>query len=281
MQELYFAMLGDEINLPLYVTGVGSSDPERNCVRPSGHIYNQIIYTARGEGVLTFDGQDYMIPKGCGFFLPAYYPHSYHSKDDTPWETHWVTFSGALAQRIDECLGLAKPVVFKTNDLSQLEKRWEKILKSTRSQSLNSGHQNSSHLYSYLVEVNRLISRPLSPKETNRMAQLKLIIEYMDLNYASDITLTDLSKVANLSAQYICRIFKEYMNMRPFEHLTKKRILEAKKLLLNTKLSISDISKAVGYNDCSYFCAVFKKQENVSPAEYRSLYADKNKVSEN
>lgn len=68
MQEFYFALLGDEVKLPLYVTGVGATDPERHCTRPTGHVYHQVIYTARGEGVLIIDGEEYKIPKCTGFF---------------------------------------------------------------------------------------------------------------------------------------------------------------------------------------------------------------------
>lgn len=275
MQEFYFALLGDEVKLPVYVTGVGATDPERRCARPSGHVYHQIIYTARGEGILTIDGEEYRIPKCTGFFLPANYPHNYQCKEGTTWETHWVSFSGSSADQVLSSLGLKKPVVFKAADLSNLEKIWEKMLKTIHSTNIHSGYTNSSLLYSFLVELNRTISCPASPRENHRMEQLKTIIGYIDQNYSMDISLTDLSKIVNLSPQYICRIFRECLNMRPFEHLTKKRIYEAKNLLLDTNLSINDISRSVGYNDCSYFCAVFKKQENVSPAEYRMLYAER------
>ena len=63
--------------------------------------------------------------------------------------------------------------------------------------------------------------------------------------------------------------------MRPFEHLAKKRIFESKKLLIETDLSIADVAKAVGYNDCSYFCVVFKRQEGVSPADYRVAFSER------
>lgn len=278
MQEFYFALLGDEVKLPLYVTGVGATDPERHCTRPTGHVYHQVIYTARGEGVLIIDGEEYKIPKRTGFFLPAYYPHEYRAKDGANWETHWVSFSGASVDQILVNLGLNVPTVFKAVDMTGLERQWEKMLKAIHSPNIHSGYTNSGLLYSFLVELNRTISCPSSPRENHRMEQLKSIIEYIDKNYAMDISLTDLSRIVNLSPQYICRIFRECMNMRPFEHLTKKRLYEAKNLLLDTSLSINDISKAVGYNDCSYFCAVFKKQENVSPAEYRMLYAERQLV---
>lgn len=275
MKEFYFALLGDEVKLPLYVTGVGSTDPEYHCQRPNGHVYYQLLYTARGEGVLTLDGVEYKIPEGVGFYLPAMYPHDYRPIDPANWETHWISFSGACIEQVLPAFEFDKPFVFKMTDINVFESIWLKMLKTIRTNNLHSGHSNSALLYTFLVELNKLVTCPASSRENHRMDQLTPIIEYIDQNYATNITLKELAKIANLSPQYICRIFKECLNMRPFEHLTKKRIFESKKLLTDTNLSINEISKAVGYNDCSYFCVVFKRQEGVSPAEYRSAYNER------
>ncbi len=275
MQEFYFALLGDEVKLPIYVTGVGSTDPEWHCVRPSGHVYNQIIYAARGDGLLIVDGVEYKIPKGWGFYLPAKYPHEYMGVGNVPLETHWISFAGSCIDSMLSSLDLEKPTVFKIGDLTTLEGIWAKMLKTIKSNDLGSGYANSALLYSFLVELNRIITCPAASKENSRMEQLQPIIDYIDRNYSMNITLKDLSRIVGLSPQYICRIFKECMNMRPFEHLAKKRIFESKKLLTETDLTITEISKAVGYNDCSYFCVVFKRQEGVSPADYRVAYAER------
>ncbi|NLZ45599.1 MAG: helix-turn-helix transcriptional regulator, partial [Clostridiales bacterium] len=70
----------------------------------------------------------------------------------------------------------------------------------------------------------------------------------------------------------LCRLFKECLNLRPFEYLARKRVQEAKTLLIEQHYTINEIASRVGYNDCSYFCAVFKKHEMLSPAEFRSLH---------
>lgn len=275
MQEFYFALLGDEVKLPLYVTGVGSTDPEYHCRRTNGHVYHQIIFGARGEGVLYIDGNEYKIPQGTGFFLPAMQPHEYKPTQAGEWETHWITFSGACIESVLPAFEFDKPFVFKMTDYSVFDSLWQKMLKTIRTNSLNNGHTNSALLYTFLVELNKLITCPASTKENHRMDQLAPILDYIDKNYATGITLKELAKIADLSPQYICRIFKECLNMRPFEHLTKKRIFESKKLLCETNLSINEVSKAVGYNDCSYFCVVFKRQEGVSPAEYRAAFNER------
>jgi YesN/AraC family two-component response regulator len=66
-------------------------------------------------------------------------------------------------------------------------------------------------------------------------------------------------------------VFKKYMNLRPFEYLTKKRIQEAKRLLVQTSTPIAKIGKMVGYEDKSYFGYVFKKYEKVTPSEFRGI----------
>jgi len=77
----------------------------------------------------------------------------------------------------------------------------------------------------------------------------------------------------DVSPQYLCRLFSNILRMRPFEYLTKFRIQKAKELLLgDCNIQISEVSKKIGYNDLSYFCALFKKFEGITPMEYRKVY---------
>lgn len=51
--------------------------------------------------------------------------------------------------------------------------------------------------------------------------------------------------------------------------LTSVRMNNAKKLLLSTNMSISEVGYSVGYNDANYFARVFKRQEKITPSEYK------------
>ena len=96
-----------------------------------------------------------------------------------------------------------------------------------------------------------------------------------------DVTLEELSKIAEFSPQYICRLFKECLNTRPFEYITKIRITKAKLLMLDTDLSLSEIHNLVGYKDSSYFSAIFKRHEKMSPNDFRNMYRKYYKYDEN
>ena len=57
---------------------------------------------------------------------------------------------------------------------------------------------------------------------SERSRLLLPVLNYIDENFRSDFSMTVLAELAGISQQHLCRIFKEAMNMRPGEYLTKK-----------------------------------------------------------
>lgn len=92
---------------------------------------------------------------------------------------------------------------------------------------------------------------------------------YIDEYYARDLSLDDVSRMVNISPYYFSKLFKEKSGENFIEYLTRVRIAHAKELLKNPELSIKEICLQVGYSDPNYFSRIFKKQEDVTPSEYR------------
>ncbi len=271
MNDFSYPTLTNETSLPFYVVGIGSIDREYHVKRDEGYPYHQIIYTTRGEGILRINNEEHVIKPGYGYYLPANVPHEYFTEQDI-WENHWIVFDG---KGVDEVLGLIdfkKEKVFRISDMGVLEAIFKKMLYLLKANYFYSGFQCSALLYQFLLELNRYVNLQTTAQDSNKLTQLKPVIEYINENYGSDITLQDLANIINLSPQYLCRLFKECYDMRPFEYLARKRIQQAKQLLVSEDISVNEISSRVGYNDCSYFCAVFKKHEMLSPVEFRSFH---------
>lgn len=157
-------------------------------------------------------------------------------------------------------------------DLNSLDAIFKKMLYLMRTNYYYCGQQCSAHLYQFFIELNRVVNLQNGSHDGAKQNQLQPVIDYINKNYRKDITLTELSVLIDLSPQYLCRLFKECLNLRPFEYLARKRIQQAKMLLLEDKKNINEIAAEVGYNDCSYFCAVFKRHEMLPPAEFRNLH---------
>ena len=100
-------------------------------------------------------------------------------------------------------------------------------------------------------------------------------IEYIEQNYQKNIRLEDLCEVANVSKQHLCRLFKNTLQMRPMEYVTKVRIQHAKSLLITTNYSIKEIAEMVGFSDNSYFAIVDYKQKTRGLCSYYGRWRDK------
>src|SRR6185369_1429343 len=85
------------------------------------------------------------------------------------------------------------------------------------------------------------------------------------------ISLRDMSRVAYLTTFHFNRVFHQITGLPPAKFISAMRLDEAKRLLLNTNLSITDISFEVGYNSLSTFTRRFTQRVGLGPREFRYL----------
>lgn len=96
------------------------------------------------------------------------------------------------------------------------------------------------------------------------------IKEYIEKNFKKEnLSLGEISKIFNMSPNYICRIFKEKTGTTLLNYINNLKILEAKKMLVQTDKKIWEISQELGYSNQYYFSMGFKKATGYSPKEYR------------
>lgn len=85
------------------------------------------------------------------------------------------------------------------------------------------------------------------------------------------ISLHDMSRVAYLSEFHFNRVFHQITGLPPAKFISALRLEEAKRLLLNTNSSITDICFEVGYNSLSTFTRRFTQRVGLGPREFRYL----------
>ena len=100
------------------------------------------------------------------------------------------------------------------------------------------------------------------------------ITRYMQEHVSEEISLSVLAEVFHLNPQYISQLFKNEIGVGFLAYLTNIRIEKAKKLLLSTALSVTEISSCAGYGDYRVFTKVFKKTEGVTPSQFRREFLD-------
>jgi two-component system response regulator YesN len=98
---------------------------------------------------------------------------------------------------------------------------------------------------------------------------------FIDNNLSSDIKLDDVARHVHMSPCYLSRIFSREVGVPFKKYMVKAKLAHARKLLLSTAKSISEIATEVGYQDTSYFCKIFRQDEGLSPNEYRIKHRPK------
>lgn len=95
-------------------------------------------------------------------------------------------------------------------------------------------------------------------KDYKRILQLKQVLEFIEHNYASPLTLQELSASVSMSPKYFCRFFSEMTHQTPMDYLNRQRIEQSCYELSTTDDSITEIAYRNGFNDLSYFIRTFK-----------------------
>lgn len=105
--------------------------------------------------------------------------------------------------------------------------------------------------------------------QTAPMSRLQRALGHVHKQFGRHLVESEVARICEMSPSRFCREFKAAMGMTFVDYLSRHRISEAKRLLTNRNMSVTDVAAAVGFTDPSYFTRVFRKLEGASPSFYR------------
>ncbi|GEM_PF-4130320 len=255
-----------------------------------------ILLTVSGCGVLSVNGKERKLLPGRAAWIDCSEPYQLIPEpSEKPLEALWVRFGGATSDAYyrgflqesggenvvyPSCVARAEEIlrdILRTAEKGAAEKEaamqegtmQEGTLKEAAEQKEMSQHDDlrvSCLLTALFLEcIEGKNANTVTSKRPDYVARIK---DYLNLHYGSKLTLADMGKEVNVSPFLLQRRFKEAYGLSPAEYLTVIRMNRAKELLRETDRSIAEVAAAVGAEE-SYFIACFKKNQGVTPAEYR------------
>ena len=105
-------------------------------------------------------------------------------------------------------------------------------------------------------------------------------LQFINKNYREKISLKDIESNLHVNSSYFSTLFKQEMGVTFTDYLNSLKIEHACQLLINSNLSIIDVSLSTGFDDQSYFTKVFKKAKGMTPKAYRASKAQQSEASE-
>lgn len=98
---------------------------------------------------------------------------------------------------------------------------------------------------------------------------------WIDSHYAESLTLASVAERYHVESSYFSKIFRQEMGINLILYITQKRMEKSKQYIRDSEIGLMEIAFMVGYDDYTYFSRVFKKNEGMSPREYRAACKEK------
>ncbi|OOM77304.1 bifunctional transcriptional activator/DNA repair enzyme AdaA [Clostridium puniceum] len=134
-----------------------------------------------------------------------------------------------------------------------------------------------SYLYMIFSKVMLMVtykdtSELINNNSTNKIDNIKHILDYIHINYNKPLTIKELSAELKMSEGHFCRVFKSITFKTPVDYLNYYRTTKAQDLLLSSNKKVLEICMDVGFNNLSYFINVFKKNTGYTPSTFRKNF---------
>ena len=106
--------------------------------------------------------------------------------------------------------------------------------------------------------------------KSEKVALLDEIISYIEKHFAEEISLKTIAAHFLISESAIGQLFKKQMDVSFYKIVTQRRLIEAKKLIVDGVL-LKSIPELCGFSDYSVFYKAFVKEYGISPKEFRTM----------
>ncbi len=202
--------------------------------------------------------------------------------DNAPYERYIIYVDSSLFSQIEKYNKKIKEV-FKKEVLHLDDDAFIRVLNTIKCIEKEQKEGKEKYIYSIRNYIERVIIDLLFyDKNILRANQLQKndtrlqeALDYIVLNYDQNITMELCAKISYMSKSNFARVFHDIIGTNFKEYINSVRIKKASEFLVETDMSVSEISEKVGYDSSSYFCSIFKRHMNISPKDYRNKYSQK------
>ena len=248
----------------LNIDSIGySKNPNITKFGPAQRKQFILHFVISGKGY--FNGNE--VCEGEGFVItPSLLEHYFPDKEN-PWEFIWVISTDNKFKDILKVLNAdSETRIFKHNATENL-KTIVQTVKLKNNQIISSFE--ALEMFLHILKTFKNGDNKLENK-SNKDLYLDVAVNYIKNNIALSVNVKTLTDILGISQTYLHRIFKENFGVSTKQYISDYRLNEAKKLLIETELSVTQIAASVGFSDVLSFSKFFSKCVGISPQNYRT-----------
>ncbi len=258
----------EDLSAPLVVNCAGYVNANYNHtnINLKGRLDYYLIYLVSGKIEFFNDESTTKLSSGDLIIYPPKTSYKYRcTASEQNVQFFWLHFTGSEAGNLLEKYKLHLfPHVHKISINNHVDSRFKALFDAFAINDCFRDNDLSALCDRILIEIARVLST-----EGTGTGRLHKSVRYLNENFSENIKITDLAKMENMCMTTYNLHFKKYMNTTPTKYIIKLRMQLAIDLLLNSDLSIQEISSRCGYNDYNFFTKVFRNEFGTTPTKYR------------
>ncbi|CAL2104177.1 HTH araC/xylS-type domain-containing protein [Tenacibaculum sp. 190130A14a] len=251
-------------------------------VAPHRHNFYHIMFIKKGVGEHSIDFKTYKIKPNCMFFVSPGQIHSLKTSRDT--EGYVISFDSAFYHLNDNFQKLLDyPFFHSMNNTPMLQLgekdekiavAWDELFEEHKSKAKDNLLRALFEVL--LIRVARVYEEPITSNNHIYLTyQLRKLETLIDTYYKTHRKLEDYAKLMHISSKHLNSLCKKSLNKTVMNLIHERILIEAKRLLLFTKNTVTEIAHELGFTDTSYFMRFFKKHTSFTAEMYRNNFAIK------
>lgn len=245
------------------------------------HNYYEVGVCYEGKGEMILGEKEYHFYPGCVSLIPTKELHTTNTFGKTAgWEWMYFDIHEVLKELYPDDEILREHIAYEIDKEGRLLFPEMNIQKMTfLIRGIFSEMQDKEYMYRdmvarYLmmlvVEIIRKLQNTDLPDRVSATVDIFPAIDYIKMNYASTIHVTDLARTCGMSESYFRKLFEKYMNMKPMDYVNFVRIQKGCTLLRETDMTVAMVSDRVGYESISTFIRNFRRIIGCTPKKWKN-----------
>jgi len=239
--------------------------------------FNRLYFICDGEGYVEIESQKNYGTIGQFILLPAGKIQSFGTINENTYLKYWCHFDAKVGNNNLFDL-IALPYVVSVKEYVQVTELFKKLLSYHHHEDLSSLFMIKSILFELLslyISNATLSNKENYFKPVNQYNEkISDILYYIEKNLSRPLNNETLANVLHFHPNHFIRFFKASVGVSPMRYINKLRMEKAKKMLVTSYMSVTEIGEKVSYSNVFHFSKAFKQYMGYSPSEYRQHYLE-------
>jgi AraC family transcriptional regulator, transcriptional activator of pobA len=249
-------------------------------IKPHSHDFYLLMVFTKGGGTHTIDLNTYPIKPGSVFFMSPSEVHSWQLNDDTDG---YILFFNASFYLLDFKVNNLLNIPFfrpenkirsgflNTKELPKIKTIIKTMHDESTLDSINQKNILRSYLDILLLKFD-LLFNSADKKTINRSSLVPKLEVLIEQHFKDHLPISFYASQLNISLPQLNTTANNLLSKSVNDLVHERIILEAKRLLIYSDLTVSQISDELNYNDNSYFTRFFKKMTKLTPEQFRKRF---------